>query len=212
MNQPNVPPGNDPQNPTPPGGPPPLSGPSQQPPTGARVPEHVSQGVFASGVVVLDGPGEFIIDFIQSVIRPARVVKRIVLNPAVMGQFLDAFRDNLGMYEKSFGLPKPMPRPANPDAPKPSIQDLYDELKVPDTELGGVYANAVLITHSPAEFAFDFMARFFPRPVVCARIYVSAMHVPNILESIRSSFQHRQQQIPPPRPESNPPPLNPPQP
>lgn len=219
----------------------------------ARVPEHVSQGLFATGAVILNGPGEFIIDFIQSVIRPARVVKRVVLIPMVMSQFIDAFRENVRLYEQTFGPPKAMPsgppnpqtrpmtpppggaaggspaeQPASPpqgqppsasreesalaeDRPlherisgpqpppaMPSVQELYDELKLPDSELSGVYANAVLISHSPAEFVFDFITRFMPRAAVSARIYMSASHAPHVLESMASSFQHHLRNTQPP--------------
>lgn len=193
----------------------------QHAPVQARVPEHVSPGVFATGAVVLDGPGEFVTDFIQSVIRPPRVVKRIVMIPPVFSQFIEAFRENLRIYERTFGPPKPIVRPQT--APKPpSVQELYDELKLADSELSGVYANAVMITHGPAEFAFDFITRFYPRAAVSARVYISASHAPGLLNTMTGAFGHylrKTGQLPPqppqpgqqdqPLPPSEPPPISP---
>lgn len=153
------------------------------------MPDGVSAGVFATGAIVLDGPGEFVIDFLQSLIRPPRVARRIVMIPPVFAQFLEAFRENLGNYERAFGPPKPMPRPPAPPR-QPTIQDIYDELKLPDSELGGVYANAVMITHGPAEFAFDFITRFYPRAAVSARVFLSAQHAPGLLETMTGAYNH----------------------
>ena len=43
-------------------------------PVAARVPERVSRGVFSTGVLVLEGPGEFVLDFLQAVARPYQIV------------------------------------------------------------------------------------------------------------------------------------------
>jgi hypothetical protein len=66
---------------------------------------------------------------------------------------------------------------------------------MPDEQLGGVYATTVMITHSPAEFCFDFIARFFPSAVVAARVYMSAPQVPAVLEAVAGSVQRRRQRI-----------------
>ena len=175
-------------------------------PLGARVPDSVATGVFATGAVVLNGPGEFIIDFLQGVARPVRVIKRVVMPPIAVGQFVEAFADNLRHFDQSYGPPKPLP-PLPAGAVKPALQDFYDELKLADQDLCGVYANAVMITHTPAEFLFDFITRFFPRAAVSARIYVAASHAPGMLETISSSYQHYRRLSEPPQP---PPPVTPP--
>ena len=48
-------------------------------PLSARVPERVARGVFSTGAIVLQGPDEFIIDFILRLAHPHQVVARIVL-------------------------------------------------------------------------------------------------------------------------------------
>ena len=84
-----------------------------------------------------------------------------------------------------------------------SAQELYEQLKIKDTDLCGVYANAVMIGHTATEFLFDFITTFFPRSVVSARVYMAAPNVPRLLESLTHSFdqfQRKMQQPPPQKP------------
>ena len=157
-------------------------------PVGARVPDHVAQGVFSTGVIVLDGREEFVVDFVQGVARPPRIAARIVLNPRVMSQFIDALKANLRKYEEAFGKPPELPR-RNADR-RPSAKEIYDGLKLPDGVLSGAYANTVRIAHSPSEFYFDFITRFFPTAAVSARVYMSAPQVPRLLESLSTSYEN----------------------
>lgn len=73
--------------------------------------------------------------------------------------------------------------------PQPSIDDIYDDLKLPESVAMGRYANAVMIRHSGTEFCFDFIANFYPRSVVTSRVYMAAPHVPPVLASILRSLQ-----------------------
>src|SRR6266540_871020 len=57
-------------------------------PVSARVPERIASGVLSTGVLVLDSPNEFVIDFMQGLARPFRVAARVVVTPAVMEQFV----------------------------------------------------------------------------------------------------------------------------
>src|SRR5262245_13552196 len=79
----------------------------QHSPATARVPEAVGRGVFATGAIVMHGVHDFVIDFIQSLAPPRRVVARLALPPTVMPPFVAALHDNLSKYEQSFG---PVPR------------------------------------------------------------------------------------------------------
>ena len=45
----------------------------------ARVPDKVSPGVHASGVLLLNGPNEFILDFLQQLVQPPKVATRVVM-------------------------------------------------------------------------------------------------------------------------------------
>jgi len=81
---------------------------------------------------------------------------------------------------------QPAPRPA---APQPApIADIYENLKLPDDMLGGVYANMASISHTASEFCFDFIAQFFPRSAVTARVYMAAPRVPELLGSLKRSI------------------------
>ncbi len=68
------------------------------------------------------------------------------------------------------------------------IADIYDNLKLPDEMLGGVYANMASISHTESEFCFDFIAQFFPRSAVTARVYMAAPRVPELLSSLKRSL------------------------
>ncbi|MBN2580712.1 MAG: DUF3467 domain-containing protein [Pirellulales bacterium] len=74
----------------------------------------------------------------------------------------------------------------------PSFHDFYDQLKIPDELLGGAFANAVIIRHTPHEFCFEFIANFFPRSVVTSRIFMAAGRVPSFYDTLRSSMQKYQ--------------------
>lgn len=79
---------------------------------------------------------------------------------------------------------------------QPSIDEIYDDLKLPETVAMGRYANAVMIRHSGTEFCFDFIANFYPRSVVTSRVYMAAPHVPPVLASILRSLQPPSSQPP----------------
>jgi len=85
-----------------------------------------------------------------------------------------------------------------PPRKNPSIEEIYDELKLPDEMLGGSYANAVLIRFSASEFCFDFLTNIFPRSSVNERIYMAVPQVKPLLGSMTHSFdQYRRRQQPP---------------
>jgi hypothetical protein len=192
---------------------------------GALVPESIASGVFSTGAVVLNGPHEFIIDFLLRMSKPQQIAARVVLPPGVVPRFIAALRENLNNYTQRFGNPVMPGTPAHPLCPpataeaflqqqqqqqQASAQELYEQLKIKDVELAGSYANAVMIGHTATEFLFDFITTFFPRSVVSARVYMSAPNVPRLLDSLTHSFeqfqrkiaaaQQQQQQQPPQKP------------
>jgi hypothetical protein len=69
------------------------------------------------------------------------------------------------------------------------ISEVYEHLKLPDEMLSGVYANTVVISHTGAEFCFDFITSFFPRSAVAARIYMACPHVVEFSESLTRSWE-----------------------
>lgn len=177
----------------------------------AIVPEHVARGIFSTGAVVLQGPHEFILDFLLRMASPQQVASRIVLPPGVVARFIAALRENIQKYEARFGpiqQPKPLvPNPPEANPVQPSAQELYEQLKLKDDVLSGTYANAVMIGHTATEFSFDFITTFFPRSAVAQRLFLSAPNAPRLLESLvhsYSQFERRVAQNPPP-------PLSPPE-
>ena len=167
----------------------------------ARVPEKVGRGVFSTGAIVLQGPQEFVLDFILRMAQPHLVVARVVMPPSVVPRLIAALRENLHNFQTRFGPPSPLPTPP-PSATPPSIEEIYDQLKLPDEGLSGVYANVVMISHSPSEFCFDFITNFYPRSAVSCRVFLAAPQVPRLLDTLTKSFEQFQRRIaqPPPEP------------
>ena len=144
----------------------------QVPGVTARVPVQVGRGVMSTGAIVMNGPHSFVVDFLQQMGVPGQLVCRIVLPHAVIPRFVEALEQNLGMYEQKFGPPPKLPKPP-PGTPRPSAQEIYENLKLPDEELGGHFADGVMIRHSAAEFCFDFVTHFFPHAAVSGRVFLS---------------------------------------
>ncbi len=69
---------------------------------------------FSTGAIVVTGPNEFIIDFLQTIGRPHRVASRVIIPHAVMPQFIEALAKNLGLYRDRFGDPPAPPGSAGP--------------------------------------------------------------------------------------------------
>ena len=77
----------------------------------ARVTEKVSSGVFSSGALLLNGQNEFILDFLQRMVQPQRVVARVVMSPPALLSFCNALEENLSMFQAKFGAPQQLPPP-----------------------------------------------------------------------------------------------------
>jgi hypothetical protein len=170
----------------------------------ARVPEKVGRGVFSTGAIVLQGPHEFVVDFVVQLSQPQQVVARIVLAPSLMPSLISALRDNFQKYQAMFGTPPALPTPP-PGYKPPPIDEVYDNLKLPEEVQSGIYANAVMIGHSASEFAFDFITNFYPRSAVSCRVYLSAPQIPRLLDTLTRSHQQylqkiASQRLPPPPP------------
>ena len=155
----------------------------------ARVPEAVSTGVLSTGVIVMTGANEFVIDFIQGLGQPAQVAARVVVPHSVVPQFVDALQRNLELYKERYGDPPQLPANPNPQQAQPSAREIYDELKMTDEVLTGAYANGVMIGHSMTEFKLDFLANLFPHTAVSCRVFMATPQVPRMLESLRRTYQ-----------------------
>jgi hypothetical protein len=87
----------------------PIREPLHHQPVSARVPERVARGAYTTGQLVLDGPKEFVIDFLQGLTRPFNVGARVVVTPQTMDEFVRALTSNLENYTRTFGPPPPLP-------------------------------------------------------------------------------------------------------
>ena len=161
-------------------------------PATARVPDRVARGVYATGQLVFDTPKEFVIDFFQGITRPYAVVARVILAPSTMGEFCSAIRTALETYRKRFGEPPTLPPPPSS---RPTLQEIYENFKLPEELLSGSYANSVMIGHSPSEFFFDFITGFYPTSAVSSRVFVAAASMPRFLVTLENSVRQHQQRI-----------------
>ena len=66
-------------------------------------PQEVQGGVYANNMVVSHTKEEFILDFIMVAPPAGTVMARVIVSPGHMKRVLEALRDNVAKYEKSFG-------------------------------------------------------------------------------------------------------------
>jgi hypothetical protein len=223
----------------------------QHTPVGARVPEKVGRGVFASALMVLQTNELFVLDLLSMTSQPQQVVGRIVMTVSSFSQFLAALRLNVKHYEDEIGPLKPRFAPPHPSSqslpgmpgsgsivagggigsgagspgglpphsggglmpetphghstssPSGPITELYEQVRFPEDLLGGAFANAVMIRHTPEEFCFDFISSLYPRPIVVSRVFAAAGRVPSFIDAMAGSLERYQGGgAPPPAPEA----------
>jgi hypothetical protein len=76
----------------------------------ARVPDHVAKGEISTGVIVVTGGTEFVLDFVRNLPRPSTIVARVVLPHGVMPQFIEALSKNIELFRQRYGeLPGSLP-------------------------------------------------------------------------------------------------------
>jgi len=66
-------------------------------------PEKVQGGVYANNMVVSHTKEEFILDFIMVAPPAGTVTSRVIVSPGHMKRILEALRENISKYERSFG-------------------------------------------------------------------------------------------------------------
>jgi len=104
----------------------------------ARVPEHVARGEISTGVIVVTGGTEFVLDFVRNLPRPSTIVARVVLPHLVMPQFIDALAKNIELFRQRYGELPGSQLPSNPLAAPASAA----EPSIPQGESGALPAAA----------------------------------------------------------------------
>ena len=87
----------------------------------ARIPEHIARGEISTGVIVVTGGTEYLLDFVRNLPRPNTIVARVILPHLVMPQFIDALAANIELFRNRYGeLPGTPPIVVSqPVAPSP---------------------------------------------------------------------------------------------
>ncbi len=62
-------------------------------------------------------------------------------------------------------------------------------VKIPDDELKGRYANLLRITHTREEFILDFITFAPPQAIVTARVVTSPGHLKRIIQALRENLE-----------------------
>jgi hypothetical protein len=148
-------------------------------------------------VILITGASEFVVDFVQNLGQPVQVVARVIVPHGVMHQFIDALRKNVEIYSQRYGTPSmpPTPEGQQQQQRRMGVQEIYDELKIPDELLSGVYANGLMIGHTATEFRLDFLTNLFPHSAVSCRVFLSAPQIPRTIDSLQATLQAFQQRV-----------------
>lgn len=89
----------------------------------ARIPDHIARGEISTGVIVVTGGTEYVLDFVRNLPRPNAIVARVVLPHMVMPQFIDALAANVELFRNRYGeLPgAPLAPAADPVPPSTKV-------------------------------------------------------------------------------------------
>lgn len=181
-----------------------------------RADDDTRIGVFASGLMVFSGPHEFVLDFIQNMEVPTRVVARITVARPAMGAMLDVIRQVVELPPASSPAanlvtirspvrevasaanenPAPpaasgaasagRPIPISVQIPAQEPRNVYDDIKISDAVRKGVYANSLVTAHNDHLFRMDFVAKFCPDSVLASRVYLTRAEA----SGIRATLEH----------------------
>jgi len=97
----------------------------------ARVTDQVARGEISTGVIVVTGGTEFVLDFVRNIPRPNAIVARVVLPHMVMPQFIEALSTNIDLYRQRYGELPGAPHPMNPSTVESHVVQVGTNLPVP---------------------------------------------------------------------------------
>ncbi len=168
---------------------------SNDSPLRLRIADEDRPGVFATDVLIFSGAHEFVLDFIQNLEIPIRVVARVVVPRVALPAMLEVMRQGV--------TPPPAHKPTPADAANPdeaatvaegasssgptTVQQpkqIYDDIKLPESLQSGTYANALITAHNDQIFRMDFVAQFCPDPVLTSRVFVTKVQAGLVLGAL----------------------------
>lgn len=115
----------------------------------ARVTDQVARGEISTGVIVVTGGTEFVLDFVRNIPRPNAIVARVVLPHMVMPQFIEALSTNIELYRQRYGELPGVPLPMNPSAVESHVVQVGTNLPVPSGPSPGMSASVNPASGSP---------------------------------------------------------------
>lgn len=97
----------------------------------ARVTDQVARGEISTGVIVVTGGTEFVLDFVRNIPRPNAIVARVVLPHMVMPQFIEALSTNIELYRQRYGDLPGAPQPMSSSNVESHVVQVGSNLPVP---------------------------------------------------------------------------------
>jgi len=97
----------------------------------ARVTDQVARGEISTGVIVVTGGTEFVLDFVRNIPRPNTIVARVVLPHMVMPQFIEALSTNIELYRQRYGDLPGAPQPMSSSNVESHVVQVGSNLPVP---------------------------------------------------------------------------------
>lgn len=159
---------------------------SDVPPLRLRVTDAVRPGVLATGVVVSTGAHEHVLNFVQHLEQPPRVVARVIVPRRAMPALIDTLERSILRYAEApaADAPDQPGAPAAANQPAPPFErspEVFDDLKLPEALEAGVYANSLLVGTLPDLVRLDFIAQLLPDPMLTARLFITPVQARSLL-------------------------------
>jgi hypothetical protein len=152
------------------------------------------EGVVAARVIVSPGHLKRMIRAIEENVRRFEATHGPIIGATAASPLPTAKEDEeqptAGRGPSTPADPGPQASPATSSAPSEPVRPKERGLKakVPDGVLAGVYANQMVVSHSPEEFLIDFINVFPPEGVVTARVFVSPEQLKRMARALQDNF------------------------
>lgn len=161
---------------------------SNDSPLRLRAADEIRPGVFATDLLVFTGAHEFVLDFVQNLEVPIRVVARVVVPRPALAAMVDVMRQGVVAPQAQMQAEPAAAGESAPAVNAPTTiaqpKQVYDDIKVPESVQSGAYASALVTAHNDQIFRFDFVAQFCPEPVLTARVFMTKAQAAQVLATL----------------------------